>query len=305
MKTIDKTKIKQIITVFSVIFLFAACQKELETKKNKLNDPVGNAQLTENLKDLNENFQTRLKPMPAGSKTLDWSKVKKLAISDGFGALGCWQYGATPIIGPYVVTWGAFLSTYASSKTVSGGDSPPVRQRVDVNEIDRQITIMSSVDNPAINIGRAHNIAMNDLGTANQSIINGDLLSPEFIIYMKEFSFDNLSETQKLDAVLKFQTVFVTIYKEFNAEPDIDKYFVFLDQNESIPEDAKLVIRSTTKFVYENLEPINPSLLTEYIDGVEAIVANASLEIETKNGLYRFLSVLNYSGCFWYTQENQ
>lgn len=162
------------------------------------------------------------------------------------------------------------------------------------------------MNNPYDELGQKHNIALNDLGTTEISMLdtNGKL-NFQSESYMINSSFMTTSQSDRISFINNsinrnnVEKAFVDFGKITTIE-DLNKQ-ISLNSNSTTKQ--KEFVISVSSYLEQNQNSLNSAEITKYIDGLEDIVINDStLSSKERQELLQYLSVLNYSYCFWEKQ---
>ena len=229
-------------------------------------------------------------------------KALKLGLVDGAAAVGVSPVWRVPIVGPYVGLWLSFGASWAAADT-GAKQAPVVTKSVKLNNIISLIVSTSVIDNPFSELGQKHNSALNDLASTQISMIEEDnKINKEVIEYMTVNSFMNTTLEERIEFVTDpiNEEKIVANFKNYSDIKTIDGLKNQIISNENSTIRQKDFIVSISSFLEENSDSIDEIIITKYIDGLEEIIINNStLNSKERDELLSFLSILNYSYCYW------
>lgn len=287
-----KTKIISVFTAFAI--LFVSC-----TNNNEIDDD-----LQQKILSYNKNYKFQNEPNSLAK--INKQKALMLALVDagaGYSVSGVW---AIPVVGVYAGLWISFAASWAASGANSQRTSPSIPTKINTLEIENIIRNNSIVNNPYDELGQKHNIALNDLGTSEISMLdtNGKL-NFQSESYMINSSFMTTSQSDRTSFINNsinrnnVEKAFVDFGKIATIE-DLNKQ-ISLNSNSTTKQ--KEFVISVSSYLEQNQNSLNSAEITKYIDGLEDIVIkDSTLSSKERQELLQYLSVLNYSYCFWERQ---
>ena len=287
-----KTKIISVFTAFAI--LFVSC-----TNNNEIDDD-----LQQKILSYNKNY--KFQNEPSSIAKINKQKALMLALVDagaGYSVSGVW---AIPVVGVYAGLWISFAASWAASGANSQRTSPSIPTKINTLEIENIIRNNSIVNNPYDELGQKHNIALNDLGTTEISMLdtNGKL-NFQSESYMINSSFMTTSQSDRISFINNsinrnnVEKAFVDFGKITTIE-DLNKQ-ISLNSNSTTKQ--KEFVISVSSYLEQNQNSLNSAEITKYIDGLEDIVIkDSTLSSKERQELLQYLSVLNYSYCFWERQ---
>lgn len=285
-----KTKIFSVFTALTI--LFVSC-----TSNNDMNNS-----LQQKLQDYNSSYRFE-NPSNSHYRKINKQKALMLALVDcaaGYGVSGVW---AIPVVGVYAGLWMSFAASWAASGAASHRLAPTIIDKVDTVEIENIIKANSAITNPYEELGQKHNIALNELGSSEISLLDSSgKLNSASVNFMNNNSFMTTTLAERSSFIensfnrANVEKTFVE-YGKITTIEDLNKQ---ISLNTNSTNKQKDFIYSVNSYLDLNQNSLDSISITKYIDGLENIVLNdETLSSKEKQGLLQYLSVLNYSYCFW------
>jgi hypothetical protein len=221
----------------------------------------------------------------------------------GYSVSGVW---AIPVVGVYAGLWISFAASWAASGANSQRTAPSITTRVDTQEIENIIRNNSNISNPYEELGQKHNNALNDLGTSEISMLdtNGNLnYSTENYMNNNSFMTTTLGDRTSFISNSVNRKNIEKTFLDYGKVTTIEELNRQLSLNTNSTSKQKDFVNTVNSYLEQNQNSLNSVEITKYIDGLEdLVIKDNTLSSKERQELLQYLSVLNYSYCFWEMQ---